>query len=352
MLIHALATIERGAMGNHALALNDKCELAGLGITMYAETIREEFKESVKYYKELYEVLTPDSTVIYQLGNESPVADLLYETNCKLIVNYHNITPARYFSRWNPPVASSIDRARTQMARLAEVTSCAIAVSEFNARELRNAGYRRVVVIPPLFNDELFNNLSQIARPSENRELNLLFVGRIAPHKRQDFLIRVCDYLNNEFAQPTKLTLVGRTDAPVYLGALKELVVERNLQDNISFVEDATTSELASFYEKADAFVCASEHEGFCIPLVEALAASVPVIARDFGAVGETLGGAGVITRSDDPKYFAAAVAELMNSQSDRDMLLLRREEVLKRFDQRNSAARYIDIISEYVDLS
>ncbi len=352
MLIHALATIERGAMGNHALALNDECEKAGIPVSTYAETIREEFTDSVHYYTELRDVLSSNSTVMYQFGNESVVADLLYETDCKLIVNYHNITPARYFSKWNPPVAASIGRARAQMARLAQVASCAIAVSEFNAHELRLAGYKRVVVIPPLFNDDLLRSLAHKRSKQSSHELNLVFVGRIAPHKRQDFLIRVCDLLNNEFAQPTKLTLVGRTDAPVYMRALKELVTARKLEDRVSFVDDATTEELAGFYVNADAFVCASEHEGFCIPLIEALTAGVPVIARDFGAIAETLGGAGMIARTDDPKYFASCVMELLETPSVRDTLSDRRGDVMQRFDRDIVAAQYIDIINEFLDRS
>lgn len=349
-LIHALATIERGAMGNHALALNTEFSNAGIRTETYAETIREEFRDFIYPFSELSRALSKSTTVLYQLGNESPVADLLYETPCRLVVNYHNITPAEYFERWNPPVASSIGRARAQLARLAEVATAAVAVSEFNARELRQLGYSNVVVIPPLFNGDLVDILDKKVVDQNNKVIELLFVGRIAPHKRQDFLIRVCDFLNNEFKIPTKLTFVGRTDAPSYLAALKDLVKQRNLQEKVEIIDDASTAQLADFYNRADVFVCASEHEGFCIPIVESLHASLPVVARDYGAIRETLGGAGVLVEQDDPIIFAACVADVIENTKRNEIFISRSNEVLKHFDQKKISSLYIDFISRYLD--
>lgn len=161
---HVLATIERGAVGNHAVSLNEALTDAGHQVKLYAETIRPDYITTTSTLPELRKDLKQGETVLYQFANPSPIVDVLAESQCRLIINYHNITPARFFAKWSPDTASAINRARAQLARLAPITTAAIAVSDFNAEELVALGYRNVSIIPPLFSASYFDSAEKIFR--------------------------------------------------------------------------------------------------------------------------------------------------------------------------------------------
>nr|HMS25682.1 glycosyltransferase family 4 protein [Acidimicrobiia bacterium] len=257
MIKHALATIERGAVGNHAMGINHALSQANIETATFAETIRPEFRSTVKSIDDFATDLRADDVVLYQFANPSPMADLLYNTSCRLIVNYHNITPAHYFARWFPSTSAAISRARTQLARLAPLSSGAIAVSEFNAAELVSLGYRNIEIIPPVFSDAFYADENDGEKSSQKRTPSTwLFVGRIAPHKNIHVLIHALDIYRRHFSDAV-LTIVGSCDTPLYGKAVNELIRERNLEDVVTIIEHTDISSLVDLYRASSVFVSA-----------------------------------------------------------------------------------------------
>lgn len=346
MLYHALATIERGAVGNHAVAITNELKNSGIEVEIYAETIREEFEESVKDINVLADILRPEDTVLYQFANPSIMADLLYEKPCKLIVNYHCVTPAHFFSRWDPGTSQIIARARLQLARLAEVADSAIAVSEYNAQELNELGYKNIEIIPPVFSNAFYETAK---KERDYSHAHWLYVGRIAPHKNIHTLLRAFEYYRNHIDSNAKLTIVGSSDVPTYSKAINELIDMRNFGDSLSIVQNASINDLVDIYSQSTVFVTASQHEGFCVPLVEAMAADLPVVAVAQAAVGDTVSSAGIVFKEPDYVLIAHGVQEIHENNQFRDDLISKGIKRAGHFDPRKSVlqyARYIGSLS------
>lgn len=344
-LKHALATIEYSAVGNHAMAINNALANNGFDVEMFAETIRPQFTDKVSNYEKFKSTLNKDDVVFYQFANPSPMADLLFERECRLILNYHCITPAHYFERFDLPTCNAIARARTQLARLAPVCSGAVAVSDFNAQELVALGYRNVEVIPPVFSDTFYK--AQATPVSKNGK-NWLFVGRVAPHKSTHKIIEAFDFYLRNCDDEAKLTLVGKCDVELYGKKIDQLIEDRNLGDSIEMLSDCSSGELASIYAKSDVFVSLSEHEGFGVPLVEAMASGVPIVALRYAAVGETVSSAGVLIDDSEPINVGMAVKEVLENNILRDELVDKGLVRAQGFHPENTLKSYVDYLAEW----
>lgn len=346
MLYHALATIEKGAVGNHAIAITNEVKRRGISIEMFAETIREEYQGEVSYIDELEAKLSEEDVVLYQFANPSIMADLLYEKPCKLIVNYHNVTPARYFSKWDSSSSQIIARAQLQLARLSEVAHSAIAVSGYNAQELIELGYKNVSVIPPVFSSLFYE--SEIGKRNYDHA-HWLYVGRISPHKNINILLRAFDYYRNHIDKDSKLTIVGYSDSPTYGTAINELIQEREFGDSLCIVTNASEIDLVDIYKQATVFVTASEHEGFCVPLVEAMSVELPVVAISRAAIADTVSSAGIVLEDTNYISIAHAVEALHNNEDLRADIISKGKVRAAHFDPTNSAVNYAQYLESVV---
>jgi L-malate glycosyltransferase len=210
--------------------------------------------------------------------------------------------------------------------------SIAVAVSEYNARELAAMGYQDVRIVPPVLDP--FRLLDVEPNPSTLNHLDnalgapfLLYVGQLLPHKRPDLLVEAmhiaATYLNFE----PYLLLVGHARLSRYHQAIAEQIRELNLP-NVHLVGSVSTEDLAAYYRRAMAVVTASEHEGFCVPLVEAMAFGNPVIARACGAIPETLADGGLCLPADaGPELFAEAFFAVTHDDEIRNDLARRARE-------------------------
>jgi glycosyltransferase involved in cell wall biosynthesis len=181
-------------------------------------------------------------------------------------------------------------------------------VSAFNVEEMRLLGARRTAVIPPPVDLQRLR-----PRPSQPERPLLLFVSRVAPNKRHDDLVRVLAALRATAQPQARLCIVGRTtDTEDYVTALQQLARDLGVSDAVEWAGRLDDDAVGDLYARASVFVCASEHEGFCVPLLEAMAFSVPVVAYAGGAVPDTLGRAGILLRHKDPLVWAAAVDRVL----------------------------------------
>lgn len=255
----------------------------------------------------------------------------LFDSRRRSLLISHNITPARYFWSHEPVEGVRCELARGQLAELGAGFGLLAGVSEYNARDLRELTRRQADVIPVLFDRSRLP--SAAGTSSSAGPPTILFVGRLVPHKRQDLVIRAFAKYRRS-APDARLVLVGVPLSPEFGVQLRELA-EELAPGAVSFEHGISAHELAEHYRNADAFLCLSEHEGFCIPLLEAFHFGVPVIARDVGAIGEVVGDAGILLGPDDN---LEVVAELLRIVIGEDEL---RSELRSRGELRLDAYEY-----------
>lgn len=285
---------------------------------------------------------------------EPDVMSFLRERSERLVVVYHNISPADAFRDYDPRFAGLLEEGRKDLAELAGRADAALAVSEYNAEELRALGYRDVRVSPLVVDLARLRDVTP--HPGTTRHLQTavegpvaLFVGQLLPHKRPDLLLQAFHVLRTYLVRDAHLVLAGPARLSGYRRALETFLRELNLPQ--AWITNALgDDELAAFYRRADVFVTASEHEGFCVPLVEAMAFDVPIVARRHAAIPDTLGGAGILLPpDDDPVLLAEAMAAVMTDRALADELRRRGRKRLAAFDPEQARSIFLNHIAEIV---
>ncbi|TAN22843.1 MAG: glycosyltransferase [Actinomycetota bacterium] len=279
----------------------------------------------------------PDDILIYHLAAPSAIADFLSSRSETLVVVYHNITPSHFFEPWDQVAATGQIWARAQLSRLAPRTTLALPVSKYNQEELVELGYGKTAVVPILLDPAIFATGSdgRIDAMLRNNRLsgrtNFLFVGRLVPNKAQHNLIAALSAYNKIYSKDAVLHLVGKPFSKEYLSLLVEIAKDLEVEDNVNFTMGVPTEQLSSYYKGSDALVCLSEHEGFCVPLLEAMHNNLPIIAYDSSAISETLGNAGILIPSSDPVTAAVAMNRLV---SDQDLQAFFRSQMAARLEE------------------
>jgi glycosyltransferase involved in cell wall biosynthesis len=277
----------------------------------------------------------PAAVLIYHFGfGWPPGVDILRAARCRRIVRYHNVTPPQFFSRWSDEYERACRAGREEIRLIAEL-GCDLVLgdSRFNVDDFLAAGVPagRTAVLPP-FNrlDALLDTPADLALLERWRDgaANWLAVGRIAPNKGHLELLDAFALFLDRCTAEARLLLVGSVDARLarYAAALRERIDALAIGPRVEWLQDAGEGALKAAYLSADALVSLSGHEGFCVPLVEAMALGVPVVARDAGAQGATLGDAGLAWETPEPALVAASVQRLREDAGLRSLLRRRGE--------------------------
>ncbi len=278
---------------------------------------------------------------------EPKVFNFICERPERIVLVYHNISPAAPFLPYDPAFAGLLEAGRQELAALRDRVVLALADSQFNADELLALGYRDVRVSRLIIDVDRLRRLEPDPQTTawleEIEGPVLLFVGQLLPHKRPDLLLKAFHVLVTYLVPSAHLLLVGANRLPGYAQALEQFRRELNL-GAASFRGGLPLDAWAAHYRRADAFVTASEHEGFLVPIVEAMAFGVPVVARAHAAIPETLGGAGVLLPSEeDPVLMAEALAEVLTNQPLRTELIARGDRRLEDFDPDRARTAMLD---------
>jgi glycosyltransferase involved in cell wall biosynthesis len=231
----------------------------------------------------------------------------------RLVAIYHNITPAEFFLGFHPHLAGLCHHGRRELEAFAPRTRLALGDSEYNRRELETAGFEHTGVLPIVLDLAKYDSPPSpvVRRLYHDERTNILFVGRIIPNKRIEDLVRTFAAYQRWVEPRSRLLLVGDTRGfERYFDRLQELVSELRV-DEVVFTGQVDDDELYACYREADVFLCLSEHEGFCVPLQEAMHFGVPVVAYDAGAVRETLHGGGVLLEEKQPEEVAELLGRL-----------------------------------------
>jgi glycosyltransferase involved in cell wall biosynthesis len=280
------------------------------------------------------------------------MAAWLADQAAPLAVDYHNITPAKYFKRWNPPVAEVARAARAEMRRLASSTAYGLADSSYNAAELTQEGYPDTSVVPILIDFADYDaapdqaTLTRLRRQAEGGGAHWVFVGRVMAHKCQHDIIAGFAAYRRLFDPKARLSIVGeRTLLLPYSRALERLAVELELADAVDFTDNLTFDQLLAYYRTADVYVSLSEHEGFCVPLLEAMHFGVPTVAYASTAVPETAGDATVLLPEKDPLTVAVAVNRVLTDDKLRKTLIEAGHRRVEHFSLVNNRRRLMEAL-------
>ena len=266
--------------------------------------------------------------LVYQVAIGSPVADWLIDRDETLIANHHNFTPVRFLQPWDEASTFGVSWGRQQLNRLAGRCALGIADSHFNQLDLIAAGFKESVVVPVLADLASFDTdvdedlLARLRDAKADGGADWLFVGRVAPNKCQHDLVAALAAHRRAYGSRSRLHLVGGSASTTYSFTLERFVEALGLAGAVEITGPVSAAALAAYYRAADVLVCVSEHEGFCVPLLEAMHHAVPVVAFDAGAVAETVAGGGLVLARKDPETVAAAVDRVLTDPALRDALV------------------------------
>src|SRR5438477_1612395 len=335
------------AMSNHVFALRKRIRHWGYDSFAYAVETKPGVAD-VRSYRRLFRDVTPDDLLIVHFSMGSEVVDQLVKIPARRVLVYHTITPPEIFRGINPHAAAFARLGLRQLARIAPAFELGIGVSEFNRRALVEAGYEETTRVPILLDWEHFAvppNDAVLARWKGLRSV-LLFVGRISPNKRQDDLVRMLAYYRRCIDPEAQLILVGAyRDQPQFHARVVALIERLGLGGAVWFAGSVDDASLLAYYRAATAFVSLSEHEGFGVPLLEAMRFRLPVVAYAAAAVGETVGAAGVLLQERDLAETAEAAAMVGERTELREALIAAGEKRVNDFDPDKVAERMRQVL-------
>jgi glycosyltransferase involved in cell wall biosynthesis len=329
-----LATLSYGdAIGHEVLGIQRVLQAHGHQSDIFVETAHPRLEHLTRSYREMPGEITDDDLLIHHFSIGSKASRVAYALPARMMLVYHNITPPEYFVGVNKELIQSCFLGRRELTAYAGRCELAVGDSEFNRQELQDLGFSPTGVLPVVPD---FSHLEAppdpfLARQFDDDWTNLLFVGRVIPNKRFDDLIRIFHAYRTIYNRRSRLLLVGSsTGFENYRVQLEHLAARLKTPD-VYFTGHITNEQLAAFYDVADVFLSASEHEGFCVPLIEAFYKRVPVVAYAATAVPWTMHGGGVLYETKDPVAVAALVDSLVADDAAMEAVVESQDAALER---------------------
>ena len=304
----------------------------------------------------LHYALSYSGHLIFHYWGYNTSTWLLCASKGRKAIYYHNITPPEFFLH-DSRLYERMKRGYKQLRSIMHYFDLIIGASWYNIRDLR---YYKHDILPSIaiypvveseslsaksFDKNLFEHLKSSGKT------NIIFVGRIARNKRQDRLIELFDYYYREINPNSRLWLIGSTTSdPGYYSEIERLRERLHSRYRIHCTGKVSESQLYTYYRAADVFVCASEHEGFCVPIAEAMAFDIPVIAFAAAAVPETMGGAGLLIKRWDVPRIAELIHLLVSDNRLRERVVSDQRRALTRFSQKEAQLRVKAVVDYLVD--
>jgi glycosyltransferase involved in cell wall biosynthesis len=320
-VVHVLAGHD--AIGTHVLGMRTLLRSMGFASEVFAGATQPEVRHEARPIDELGPARS-GAWLVFHHSIGTAVADVVLRRPEPLVLDYHNITPASLVGRWAPSVRAELALGREQLAQLAPRARFGIAHSRFSEDELEAAGCPRTAAAAPFCHlsvPEPDRGHARRGTPS-HAGARWLFVGRISPHKAEHDLIKALACYRLQFDPEARLTVVGTALGELYPRALERFADRLGVRHAVSFPGVVSEAELQRAYADSDVFVCTSDHEGFCVPLVEAMAHGLPVVAYAAAAVGETVADGGLVLRDKAPMTVATAVARVLTDDRLRARLV------------------------------
>jgi glycosyltransferase involved in cell wall biosynthesis len=339
------------AIGDSARRVRGLLRSMGHDSEIFALTIDEDLRHDIRPFSD--PASKRGDVTIFHFALPSPMSQAFASLSHGRVLQYHNVTPAHFFAPYAPPLFRLASIARRELAGLAPASDLALGDSEYNRHELEELGFARTGVLPiAVDTDRLTNAPRQPALEEilDDGLVNFLFVGRIAPNKKIEDHIRLAEQYKRYVDAHYRFIFVGRYDVvPQYYATIRALLSDyKMLEDRFIFTGPVPDAELAAYYRASSVYISLSEHEGFCVPLVEAMAMDVPVLAYGAAAVPDTLGGAGVQFAPKDLEYAAELLGMLAFEDTPREEVLAGQRRRLQDFGDAIIQQRLSSMISAF----
>jgi glycosyltransferase involved in cell wall biosynthesis len=345
-----LATLGYGdAIGHEVLGIQKVLRAAGYESEIFVEAADPRLEAMTIDYRHLIDHSDPDNLLLHHFSLASKASRTAFALPERMALIYHNITPPEFFVGLHKSLSSECFRGRRELRAYAGRCDLALGDSEFNRQDLEALGFRRTGVLPVVPD---FSHLDgpadrTVADMFDDTWTNLLFVGRMVPNKKIEDVIRFFHAYHRFFNPRSRLLLVGAQGGfERYMAALHHLTSTLG-NSHVHFIGPVSNQELVAFYEVADLFVCASEHEGFCVPLVEAFYKEIPVLAYAAAAVPATMDGAGILYTDKDSAHVAALIDAVISNTGVQDAVIQGQLDAVGRLRAKDFAGTLLRIVDE-----
>jgi len=332
------------AVGRHTLGLRDVMLARGIPSHIYVEMDDPETASETRPFARYAEEAEAGDVLVYQCATASALGPWLGDRSEALVVNYHNVTPPEYYAPWDNGMARHQLLAQTQLRELARRAALGLAVSSFNEAELRQAGFRRTAVVPPAAIVPIRTVGRSTTPPGPGARW--VSVGRLAPNKAIELAVMALLVAREHSDPAATLQVVGRPVVSSYTAALHRFIDDMGLRDAVVFSGALNDSALAAAVAGSDVLVLTSRHEGFGVPVLEAMTLGVPVVANAEGALPEVVGDGGLLVDATDPYAVADAVARLRSEAALRAELAAAAARRVDALDLSSAGERAIELVS------
>ena len=351
-LVHTLSYGD--AISGEALSIKRILQSQGITSEIYCVNVHPKLKNSAKKWGSFEAEVAAraaDEDILlilhYSLG--SPLNRAYREFKGRRGIIYHNLTPAHWFENYNSRVTEDLISGAKELPELVACSDVVLADSTYNASEISE--YSNPHVLPLTLDTKKWNisanpGIASVLKGHGGK--NFLHVGRIAPNKCIEDIIKAFYFYHHKIDEESRLWLIGGDiDTEIYSFELRRIVSEFHLKEAVTFVGTVSDEELRAFYENCDAYLCMSEHEGFCVPLVEAMHFGLPVIAYDACAVAETLGDGGILLQQKAPEKVAELMHLLVTDSKIRGELISRGRKRVSAFSEDKFEQRLKQLLLE-----
>jgi len=354
MQIHQiLPTLSPGdAIGNEVLEIKKILQSWGYISDIYAENIHPEMNNLAKNITEYKKVSSSKNIVIFHFAIGSDASEFVKNLPDKKMILYHNITPPNYFVGIDDRLVHLLKNGRKELKDFKDITDLALGVSEYNKNELAQIGFKNTGVLPILLDFDIYDQEpdKKILNQFNDNWINIIFVGRITPHKKQDDIIKIFYYYNKFINPYSRLILVGSIGTDKYCDMLKLMIRKLDL-GNVYITGQIKFKELLAYYKIADVFVSMSEHEGFCVPILESMYFNIPIIAYKSSAIPYTLENSGILVNKKNYIEIAEMTDLLLKNDELRKKIVKRQQERLEYFNRSNIEKKFKDYIESIVSM-
>ena len=351
-IVQIVPTLAYGdAIGNDVMALKRALIEGGYSTDIYAETVVKPLARSTAKKIEQIKELKKEDIAILHLSTGAKINSDFAALPCRKIVRYHNVTPPQYFDKYDPYIARINRWALKNVAYLSDKVDYCLADSEFNKKELRSNGYQcKIDVLPILIP---FDDYEKAADPSIIKKYKnvpvVLFTGRVVPNKRIEDVIGTFFLYKKYYNSDAVLILVGSyKENDMYFRTICEYIKKLNVKD-VVFTGHVKFSEILAYYHIANVFLCQSEHEGFCVPLVEAMWFKIPIIGYNSTAIPDTLGGSAIVMNTKDPLFTAAMINRILTDDILRKKIIANEKERLQDFSYERIKGKFLNFIDLFI---
>lgn len=343
------------AIGNDTLAIRKILSGMGLEECVYTQAVDEKMpQDGVHIIQEEWVEPDEDDIIIYHMAVAWKYLHYVLDAGCRKIAIYHNITPASFYEDYSSLAYGACAYGILEVQSMKDTFDYCLADSEFNRQDLISYGYTCPIDVLPIlipFSDyQAKPGHAVISRYQRSEGANLVFVGRVVPNKKHEDLLAAFSLYQKYYDKNAKLFLVGSYNkADPYYIRLKEYEKKLGVQ-NVVFTGHISFRDILAYYTIADVFLCMSEHEGFCVPLVEAMLFETPVIAYDSCAVGGTLGNGGILFEKKDFLEVAGLIDRVVRDKSLQEKILAGQKEQLKKFEYEKVKEQFIQYLRSFLE--